>query len=462
MVQTLSPAVKVPPVADGLPFLGNVMAFIAARGLPVDFFIKTQQRYGDVVQLKVMNRSFYLISDPDLIREVLVKQVQTFDKPEAMFSKPQGLSRFLGKSVLTASYHDWRPQRKLIQPFMHIRHIIQYAESMGEMGARLVTQWEDGAVRDIHADMIKVTMWIVTKTMFGIDTGNNDIKLENVANDAQALVIGELVSMLPDVLKQREKAAEKINDTLTEIVRTFIADYQTAKASNPETQTERNDLLSLLVETRDEDGNPLSEEFVRNNILTMFFAGHETTANTLTWAFYYLAKYPEILAQLQAEVDSVLAVDQVPTLADLEKLPYTAQVIKETLRIRPTVGTIPRYIKTDTELGGYQLKGGSLIFMSPYVMHRLPQYWDAPETFDPSRFTPEKEAEIDKHVYFPFGGGPRTCAGNHFAMMEAQILLALFVRNYRLHLVSDAPVEITHHLTSFPKHGLPMRLERRH
>jgi len=454
MVQTVrsTTTTRVPPMMPGAPFIGNAAIFMGANGIPVEFFEKAQRERGDVIHFKVMNRRFYLISNPDLVREILVERVQDFHKVEASSKKPRLLSRFLGNGILTADYEEWRPQRKLMQPFMHAKHIERYADTMGQMGERLLTRWQDGAERDIHEDMTQVTMWIIADTMFGISVEHN-ATLESAVSSAQKIVINDLVSPLTAWLRNSEAA--KTNSVLTDLVKHFVAEHQTAP------QSERQDLLSLLLATRDENGQPLSDEFLRNNILTMFFAGHETTANTLTWALYYLSQHPDILARLQHEVDTVLDNGRVPTLADLPQLPYTLMVIKETMRIQPTVATIPRAILDDVELGGYRLKAGSLVLISPYVLHHDPRRWASPDVYDPERFSAENEPNIAKYGYLPFGGGPRVCIGNHFALMEAHILLALIIRRYALKLVPGAKIEPQHQITASPKHGLPMRLTRR-
>ncbi|MFN8528132.1 MAG: cytochrome P450 [Anaerolineae bacterium] len=454
MVQSPNPPLQSPPTVSGLPFLGNAPAFIAANGIPVEFLQKAQQDCGDIAHFKVMSQSFYLVSSPELVREILVERVKDFHKPEAVSEKPRLLGRFLGHGILTADYEEWRPQRKLIQPLMHTKYIEQYADTMAQMGNRLLSEWQHGEERNIHADMTRVTMWIIAETMFGISP-EQTTSLDEAVSAGQKIVIDDLVSPIPSWLTGRNAQADKLNTQLTELVKRFISDHR----ADP--YAEHKDLLSLLLATRDENGQPPSEEFLRDNILTMFFAGHETTANTLTWALYYLSQHPSTLSQLQQEVDSVLSPDRLPTLADLPNLPYTLMVIKETMRIQPTVGAFPRIILEDVTLGDYQLKANSTVLISPYVLHHDPRRWVLPEVYDPNRFSAECETIIAKYGYLPFGGGPRVCIGNHFALMEAQILLSLIVRHYQMHLMPDAKIEPLHHVTAYPKHGLPMRLEKR-
>ncbi|HUN24012.1 MAG TPA: cytochrome P450 [Anaerolineales bacterium] len=444
-----------PPTVPGLPILGNAPAFIMSNGISVEFLQKIQQSHGDLVHFKALNQSFYLVSSAELIREVLLERMQEVVKLDSETEgAPRGLRRFLGNGILTANYDDWRPQRKLIQPLLHTKQIAKYADTIGAMGERMLAGWQDGETRNIHADMTQVTLWVIADTMFGIDF-QQSTELEQAGRMAQKIVVDDLVNPLPGWLTGRDAKAERINTLLTQLVTQFLEEHRT----HP--NRERHDLLSVLLDTRDEDGKPLSDELLRDNILTMFFAGHETTANTLSWALYYLAKNPAVLQALQAEVDVALADGHTPTLADLPRLPYTQMVLKETMRIQPTVAMIPRLVAKDITLGGYALKAGAVLLISPYVQHHNPQKWQTPTVFDPTRFSAESEANIGKYDYLPFGAGPRICIGNHFAMMEGQILLALVVRHYDLQLPVGSVVEPLRQITCEPENGLAMLLHKR-
>lgn len=416
--------------------------------------MRLQREHGDVVHFKAMKQSFYLVSDPALVRQVLLERVQDFYKPDALAGKPRGLARFLGKSILTSGLEEWRPQRKLIQPLMQHNHIAQYAHTMVGMGERLLTHWQNGETRDLHKDMTQVTMWIIAETMFGLDV-TRSAELEEMGRLAQRIVIDELISPIPGWFVGREKKSAEINTALTALVAQFMAEHRAQ--NNPA----RHDLLSILLETRDENGQPMSDQFLRDNILTMFFAGHETTANTLTWALYYLSQNPAILKELEREVDTILTDQRLPTLDDLPKLPYTLMVIKETMRIQPIVPMIPRVLAGDTSLGNYHLRAGAFVLISPYVLHHDPRRWTNPDTFDPTRFSAENESKIEKYAYLPFGGGPRICIGNHFALMEAHFLLALIVSRYRLSLAPGTNIIPLRQITCEPKDGMPMIVTRR-
>ncbi len=442
-----------PPTVRGVPLLGSAPSFASANGVSVDFLQRLQRERGDVVRFKVMNRSFYLVSDPELVRQVLLERVQEFHKPGNLTPEVRGLNRFVGRGILTADYAEWRPQRKLITPLMQPRHIAEYGDTMARMGEGLLGRWTPRETRDIHADMTLVTMWIIAETMFGIRVEDSS-ELERLLRAAQKIVIRDLTRPQPAWLNHRNRDSAKINAALTELVERFKAERRA------DTNTQRHDLLSILLETRDENGEPLSDEFIRNNILTMFVAGHETTANTLTWAFYYLSQNPQVLEELEREADAVLA-GRLPTAEDLTRLTKTLMVIKETMRIQPIVATIPRTILDETELGGYRMERESVVLISPYVLHHDARRWASPDVFDPTRFSAENEPKIHKYGYIPFGGGPRICIGNHFALMEAQMLLALVVNRYRLRLAADAQIEPLRQVTTSPKYGMPMVVEKR-
>jgi cytochrome P450 len=338
---------------------------------------------------------------------------------------------------------------------MHATHIQSYANAMAQHGERLLANWRDGEVRNLHADMTQVTMWIIAETMFGTDITNTP-EIERAARLAQDIALADITLPLPPLLQwRRNHQSAEVNAVLSALV----ARLMTERRGQLEAPV-RGDLLTLLMRTTDEDGNPMPDQFVRNNILTLFFAGHETTANTLTWALHFLDHNPGVLEALQAEVDTVLQ-GRAPELADLPNLPYTQMVIKETMRIEPIVSVIPRAVVAPLELGGYKLEPNSVIFLSVYNLHHDVRWWDEPFRFDPQRFGAEQEAQIPKYAYLPFGGGPRICIGNHFALMEAQILLALLVGRFRLEHAGQTIVTPLRRITTEPQGGLMMRVTRR-
>ena len=448
------PALKRPPTVPGLPLVGSLLSFRDPTGIPVDFITRAIEQNGDVVRVNVAGRQIYLVADPDLVHQILVSRVNEFHKPIAASPERRSLNRFLGEGILTADHDVWRPQRKLIQPLMHTKHIESYAETITRFGEKLLVIWQNAPERDIWQDMTQVTMWIIAEAMFGIDATHTS-EIEHAAKVAQEISVNELTTPLPPFLMgPNNRRAAAVNETLDNLVESIITERQ----AHPD--VERHDLLTLLLNTKDEDGQSVSREFIRDNILTLFFAGHETTANTLTWAFYFLDRNPAVRTELQREVDTVLA-GRTPTLNDLKQLPYTQMVIKETMRIEPIVSGITRFIADDLNLGDYQLKGKSVALVPIYTLHRDPRWWSQPEQFDPQHFTPENEAKTPKFAYMPFGGGPRVCIGNHFAMMEAQLLLAMLANRYDLHRESSDELPLVRHITTSPSNGMTMRLTKR-
>ena len=448
------PTLKIPPSMPGLPLLGNTLAFINKGGLPVEIFRLAAQKYGDILRFRAAGRTIYLVSHPALIQEILVKRVNDFHKPIVFSKKPRGLDRFFANGILTSDYLEWRPQRKVIQPLMHTKHIESYADTMVRYGEVLLSGWRDGEIRNIHSDMTQVTIWVIAETMFGMDVTHTP-ELALAGKLAQEVTVADMTLPLPEwMIWDRNRKADKVND----IMSALVARLMNERRANP--RIERKDLLTLLMQTTDEENNPMPDQFVRDNILTLFFAGHETTANTLVWALHYLDRNPDVLLNLQAEVDSVLN-GRVPTLADLRNLPYTLMVIKETMRIEPTVAIIPRALLEDVELGGYLLEKNSIVFIPPYSVHRDPRWWSEPEQFDPNRFSEQNEADVPKYAYLPFGGGPRICIGNHFSLMEAQILLAMIVSRYQLSHPKGANLIPLRQVTTFPKNGMPMMVRSR-
>jgi cytochrome P450 len=442
------------PGPRGLGSLRTIYKFLRSTGLPISYIHEMHKEHGDVIRLQVGGQRIYAVKDPDLIQEILVKRAQDFHKLEVAEEKPSALGMFLGKGILTADHEEWKPQRKLIQPLMHAKHIQNYAETMTQFAERLTAQWQDGKARDIHHDMVQVTMWIIAETMFGTTLDASE-RIKHTGDMAQKIAVGTFTKSipLPGAERRRDEKVRELNAELDAVVQKLMADRPGIG--------DRADLLTLLMNTKDEDGQPVGYDFIRNNILTLFLAGHETTANSLTWTFYYLARNPHIAEKLYAEVDAVLG-GRPAQLADLPNLPYTLKVIKEAMRIEPAVSVVPRYILEDQTIGSYHLKARSIVLLPIYIVHHDEHLWSQPDVFDPERFTPEAEAKQHKYAYMPFGGGPRVCIGNHFAMMESQLILATIASRFKLTLVSQTAPEPIRLITTFPKDGLMMKVEQRH
>lgn len=421
--------------------------------------------YGPIVRFGILGRQFVLVADPELIREVLVEKADLFPKAQR---DVEILGRFLGKGLVTNNGASHRRQRKLAQPAFHHRRIQAYAETMVHYAALHVDDWRAGAVYDVGEEMRRLTMYIVAKTLFDVDHDKIEAFAEGVGVSIHNLQqssderFDELFSLPDWVPTARNRMDRRSRETLNAAVDQIIA-LRRAQAVDGEVP-DRGDLLSMLMLARDEDGRPMDDQQLRDEVVTLFVAGHETTSNALTWTWLLLAQHPEVAAQLHAELDAVLGSEQgrLPTLADLPRLPYTLQVIKESMRLYPPVWVLnTRTASEDTTIGEYKIPKGTNVFISQYVMHRQARFFPEPEHFDPARWTPEFEPSLPKFAYIPFGGGPRVCIGNSFAMMEAQLLLAAIAARWELELVpgqSPAPAAL---ITLGPKTPIQMRAYRR-
>lgn len=449
-----------PPGPKGQFLLGSLLPF--ARD-PGNFLLEIARQYGDVVYMRVLHNHYYLLNNPDDIREVLVNQADKFRKSQLDYDI---LSRFLGNGLLTSEGSHHRRQRRLAQPAFHSKRIQAYGETMVAYTENLLAEWQDAQVRDVAADMMRLTMQIVSKTLFDADAvtskGNAAATIgeaihtfQDVSNHAYLRGF-TLPAWLPTQDNRRAKTAlAHYNHHLEQII------AQRRAASVNGEVADKGDLLSMLMLAQDEDGSAMSDQQLRDEVATLFAAGHETTSNALTWAWYALSQTPDAAAPLYDEVDTVLR-GRAPTLADLPNLPYTLMVIKETMRLYPPAWILSaRTAQEDVTIGQTAIPKGSHVTIAPYALHRLPKYFPDPEQFRPERFTPEREKLIPKYGYLPFGGGPRVCIGNSFALMEAHLIMATIAQRYRLHLVPGQEVKMAMQITLSPANGLKMRLEPR-
>lgn len=453
-------AVKRPSGPKGNFLLGSINQF--SEDEP-NFLLESVKQFGDLVYFRLAHVHTYLLGHPDLVREVLVTQSDKFEK--APLDK-QILGKFLGHGLLTSDGDFHKRQRRLAQPAFHSKRIQNYAEVMIDYANRIMAEWQDGEIVDITEAMMHLTMLIVSKTLFDADgiTGAAATAetISGAMHDFQAVSNREyqrgfsLPSWIPTADNRlRNRAGAQFNKVMEQI----IAERRQT-AGNGQI-ADNGDLLSMLMLSVDENGEFMDDQQLRDEVATLFAAGHETTSNALSWTWYLLAQHPEVEARLHEELDKVLAGRQ-PTLGDLPNLPYSLQVIKESMRLYPPAWILNgRLALADVQLGDYTVPKGSTIFVSPFVMHHLPQYYDEPETFKPERFTVEFEKSLPKYAYMPFGGGTRVCIGNAFAMMEAQLILAAIAQRFRLELTADEPVHYKAQITLTPADSLQMRLVER-
>lgn len=413
-------------------------------------------RYGGIWKIEAGKDVQYMISDPELIQEVTVKQADKFHKSADYVDPDKGLARFLGNGLVTNDGEFWKRQRKLVAPAFHSKRVEAYAQTMVDATKNMLDNWQGQTTLDIDDEMMRATLQIVVKTLFNVDI-SADAKRIGDAMTALQHMVGDndiLETFLPAWIPTTKRArSKKAVSDLDEIVYRLIGEWRKEGKDN-------GDLMSMLLLARDDDGNGMSDKQVRDEAVTLFLAGHDTTANTLNWTWYLLAQNPEIEAKLHNEIDTVLG-GNLPTLADLRRLPYAEMVIKESMRLFPPAYFFGRVAVDDVELCDYTVAKGTGIGISAYAVHRDARWWNEPERFQPERFAPENAENIRKYSYIPFGAGPRVCIGNSFAMMEAQLMLVMIAQRYQLRLSPGQVVKPDPLLTMKPKGGLQMLLEER-
>ncbi len=447
----MTPQLPLPPGPKGHFFLGSAREL--ARSWP-GHSVNCSREYGDIVYYKFLHVPICQLTHPDHIEEVLVRSAANFHK-----SRDYGALKFiLGNGLLTNEGASWQKQRQLIQPAFRHENIAAYADIMADSTAKHLARWKDGESRDLHHEMAELTLDIVTKTLFGTKLAHDarGIGEEIAAVMERFQTQAALSFVLPDKFPiPKTPRLMRSKRRLDEVVLSIIRERRASK-------TTANDLLQRLLDARDESGAQMSDEQLRDEVMTLFLAGHETTANALTWAWYLLAQNPEAEQKLAAEIAGVLA-GRAPTLADLPRLAYAEMVVKESMRMYPPAWGIGRRALEEFELGGYRIPAGTNIFIMQWLTHRDARFFPEPERFEPERWRddPIRKGRIPRFAYFPFGGGPRVCIGAGFAMMEATLLLATIAQRYRFELAPDAKVTPLFSVTLRPKHGLPMQLHRR-
>ena len=435
----------------GLPILGNLREFSGKDRL---HHLKAwKETYGDTVYFKILSRDSYLLTNPDDVYRVLVKDAKKVHKSPLL---KRGLTRVLGNGLLLSEDDFHKRQRRLTQPAFHMQRIANYADTIVDYAEQLVQSWEDDQEVDMHESMMSVTMQIIAKVLFDADVSKDAPELGQAITVGIDIVMDRITRLInipewmPTATNRRGKEVFNLLDTtIDEIINT-----------RRQTMEDKGDLLSMLLLSVDEDGERMTDEQVRDEAMTLFLAGHETTSNALTWTFYLLSQHPEILQDLQAEIDSVLGKRRA-TLDDLKLLTYTEMVIKESMRLYPPAWITTRIVIEPIEFDTFTANVNDLLVLSPYLTHQDPALWENPDQFDPLRFTPEVEKERHKFAYFPFGGGPRVCIGNHFAMMEAQLLVATILQHYTAELAPTANIVPQPLITLRAQYGVPMILRQR-
>ena len=437
--------------------LGIASQFNKEGQLP--FLLRMDAEYGSRVRFRFLNRHIWMLNQPDLAREVLVRHAEQFPKGPL---NERILGRFLGRGLLTNSGESHRLHRRLIQPAFHARRIAGYGSAMTGLTTDMLAGWRDGQQLDAAEAMMRLTMFIVARTLFDADVsaeteavGHAVAALQGIANEQFRRGI-----VLPAWVPTRAGRQIRAGRRLVEQVLQKIIDARRDGAVDGQI-VDTGDLLSMLLLTTYDDGSPLPDRQVMDEMVTLFVAGHETTSNLLSWTWYELSRQPQVEAELHAELDGVLR-GRTPTVDDLPQLPYTAMVLKEALRLHPPAWILTgRQATEDVTLDDFTIPRGDLVLITPYIMHRRPELFADPLRFDPQRFTVEREARLPRYAYIPFGAGPRVCIGNSFAMLEAQLVLATVAQQYRLTLPTGYVATPQPQITLSPAGGLPVKLVAR-
>jgi cytochrome P450 len=439
------------PTLSGVPLLGNLLEFRSDR-------LNLQRRLvaecGDAGWFRMGPVPVLMLSSPELVHAALV------DNNDA-FVKSRGLGHFgrplLGNGLLTSEHDQHKRQRKLLAPAFQHKRIAAYATIMADHAERAQAAWPDGAELDLAEEMMKLTLAIVGRTLFDADVTAEARVVSDALTDAMEWMVGSISTLLNFPYRwptPRNRKMQRAVAALDEIVYRIIRE----RRADP---TDRGDVLSMLLAARDEDdGTGMDDRQARDEVMTLILAGHETTANALAWTWHLLADQPAIYDRVQAELDRVLD-GRTPRMEDLPALPYTLQVLKESMRLYPPAYIVGREATRDVQLGPHALKKGAIVMGNIFGLHHRADFFPDPERFDPDRFTPAAEKAIPKGAYMPFGAGPRICIGNHFAMMEGHLILATLAQRFRFSRPAPATIVPEPLVTLRPKGGVHLRATRR-
>jgi cytochrome P450 len=445
---------KIPVLGGGHWLWGHLEA---RRKDPLTLFTRLSA-LGDVAQGRILWMHGYMASGPDAVKHVLVDNAHNYIKGRpSLFLKP-----LLGEGLFTAEGNLWKRNRRLAQPAFHRERIERLVSLMVQTTSELLGRWEmrlqrsAGEAFDILPDMMSLTMSVVARALFTADVSQDAVDVRHALTYAIEETNRRILTFNPWVMRIPSKENREFDRQMAVLDRVILKIIDERRRSGEK----REDLLALLMDARDaETGEGMSDRQLRDEVMTLFLAGHETTAVALSWTWYLLAKHPEVEHRVRAEVEVALA-GRAPTAADIHRLELTRRVFEETLRLYPPVWIDGREALGPDVICGFPLPAQAMVLFCPYAMHRNPRYWESPETFDPDRFLPERSAARPKHAYIPFGAGQRMCIGNVFATVEAQVITAMVVQRLRLSVPAGASVEPDPLVTLRPKGGMILRMER--
>jgi cytochrome P450 len=446
-------ATKAPGPKNESLFMGNLMAM---RRDPLKLLLTLQREYGDVGRLRFGPYTIHSVTHPDYIKRVLQDNNANYVRGR-MYEQ---FKCFMGEGLLTNDGGRWLRHRRMAQPLFNHRSVEGMASTMVDHLQRMLDRWEGRArsttTFDVIPEMMSLSLGILSGVMFSADLSEEAERLGPAIRFSLTAMIfsGSMSQILPSWLPTPYNfRVRNGRRALHEVMDRLIAEHQG--------EDRPRDLVSMLVSAVDEStGRPLTNQEIRDELMTIFLAGHETTGVGLSWMLYALSKHPDVVRRLEAEVDEVLD-GRAPTLEDLPRLPYSRMVVEEALRMYPPIWLFPRDAVGHDEIGGYHIPAGSSIFLTPYVTHRHPEFWENPDAFDPERFTPEKSAARPRFAYFPFGGGQRQCIGNHMAMLQLQLAAIMIAQRFRVHAVAGHPIECGFLVSLRPLHGILLTLQSR-
>lgn len=417
------------------------------------FLTRCAREYGDVVKMRLGTRLAYLLNHPDYLEYVFVTNHRNFIKHTFFW---RHVPAIFGQGLLTSEGDFWLRQRRLAQPAFHRKRVAAYGDVMVRYTERMLDAWRHGETRDVHEEMMGLTLKIVAKVLFDADV------------DAEVAEVGRAFDAATKEIAVRFRRPFRIPDAIplpgnlryrTAVRRLDRLVYRII-ASRREKALDGDDLLSTLLLARDEDGRGMSAKQLRDEAITLLLAGHETTALTLSWTWYLLSQHAAVERRVVEEIERV-AGSRSPAAADHVRLRYTEAVVQEAMRLYPPAYVIGREAVRECQIGGYHVPAGTTLFMSPWVLHRDPRYFDDPNTFNPDRWVDGLAERLPRHVYHPFGGGPRLCIGKAFAMVESVLLLATIARRFRLTWLDTHPVTPFPTITLRPAGGVWVRLTER-
>ena len=456
-----------PRYPAGPAFLPRIISGEAFRSTSADLMLSSAQRYGDLVYYRAFGRHIYQLNHPDLIRDFL-----TTDSPHHHRNLVMQRSRtVLGNGLLTSEEPLHMRQRRLAQPAFHRDRVAGYGIIISDAAARMCATWQPGTTRDLHADMLELALRIVGKCLFDLDHLDNIDAIASAVDSFMTLLplaflpFSEIIQRLPIPSMRKLQRGKLHLDTLID---RMIAE----RRAEPPEAPDRGDLLSMLLAATDPEDSTgvankmpgqMTDQQIHDECVTILLAGHETTANALSFALYLLATHPEAQQQLHHEALAVLGPTRNPGAADYPSLPFATQVFAEAMRLYPPVWVTARSCVQSYGIAGFTIPVGAALLAPQFAVHRDPRFFPDPDRFDPSRFTPERKAQLPRYAYFPFAGGGRQCIAEGLAWMEGALTLATIVRDWQLTLPPGAPatLAINPAISLRPRHGLPIHLDRR-